>query len=203
MKTKLTRTASVLANLSDKHDALGQVLADEERSLLQKSIKVIQAVSQKIETAKECRLQDEKALEQRFHERQAEGWALAQHFFPVQHENSMQREAGLCIALSLNQLGLLKPEKQPAAFDEHLRTLAEGLSANFGAEYFFHELFSDCQQSIQQFITAHSSSPVESNLAELKQLIDELSPKLRARVMTFGEYLVCVPPTSFTGSRDE
>jgi hypothetical protein len=178
-KTKLTRTAVVLADLANPQGGLGQLLKADEHAVLNQSIAVIQSFSQRIEKAKECKLQDEKALEQAFNARQAQSWKLTKAYFPLVHETQEQQVNGLCMAMCLNQLGLLKPNKTASLFKAGLLKQAEALGRNYGSEYFFHELFSDCQAAIQEHIATHSAGTAQQSLDELRLQVAELSIAVR------------------------
>lgn len=178
-KTKLTRTVVVLADLANPLAGLGQLLKADEQALLKQSIAVIQNFSQRIEQAKECKLQDEKALEQAFNARQSQSWKLTKAYFPLEHGTLEQQVSGLCMAMSLNQLGLLKRGKTARLYKAGLLKQAEALGRNFGSEYFFHELFSDCQSAIQEHIAAPSTGTAQQSLDELHSLVTEISQSLR------------------------
>lgn len=178
-KTKLTRTVVVLTDLADPQEGLGQLLKADEHALLKQSIAVIQNFSQRIEQAKECKLQDEKALEQAFNARQSQSWKLTKAYLPLEHGTLEQQVSGLCIAMSLNQLGLLKRGKTASLYKTGLLQQAQALGRNYGSEYFFHELFSDCQSAIQEHIAAPSTGTAQQALDELHSLVTELSQGLR------------------------
>jgi hypothetical protein len=56
---------------------------------------------------------------------------------------------------------------------------AEALGRNYGSEYFFHELFSDCQAAIQEYIATHSAGTAQQSLDEMHLQVAELSIALR------------------------
>lgn len=178
-KTKLTRAVVVLADLANPQEGPGQLLKADEHALLKQSIAVIQNFSQRIEQAKECKLQDEKALEQAFNARQSQSWKLTKAYFPLEHGTLEQQVSGLCMAMSLNQLGLLKRGKTPPLYKAGLLKQAEALGRNYGSEYFFHELFSDCQSAIQEHIAAPSTGTAQQSLDELDSRVTEISQGLR------------------------
>lgn len=184
-KTKLSRTASVLEHLANPQEGLGLLLKPADQAVLRQSIEVIQSVSLRVEQAKECKLQDEKALEQAFNARQAQSWKLTQAYFPLKHETLEQQAFGLSMAMSLNQIGLLKGGKPSAKFKTDLLELAKGLSQNYGPEYFFHELFSDCQQAIQEHIASPSIESVQEQLERLQSQVTAISPRQRESVEHF------------------
>lgn len=196
-KTKLTRTVVVLADLTNPLAGLGQLLKADEQALLKQSIAVIQNFSQRIEQAKECKLQDEKALEQAFNARQSQSWKLTKAYFPLEHGTLEQQVSGLCMAMSLNQLGLLKRGKTASLYKAGLLKQAEALGRNFGSEYFFHELFSDCQAAIQEHIATPSAVTVQKSLDELHLLVTELSQGLRESEKPLLELLTRTFPSHY------
>lgn len=188
-KTKLTRAASVLSHLSDSQAGLGRLLNPNEQAVLEQSLQVIQTFSQRVDEARECKIQDEKDLEQAFNARQIKSWELTKVYFPLVHETLDQQVHGFNVARCLNRLGLYQGGKNPSTFEADLLQLAEGLSQNFGVEYFYHELFSNCQQRIQEFISAPSSEAVECQLQHLKLLIADLLPSLSDNTLAHIEKL--------------
>lgn len=200
-KTKLTRTAGVLEHLANPQNGLSQYLKPADLAVLRHSIEVIHSVSLRVDQAKDHKTKLEASLEQAFNARQSQSWTLTKAFFPLEHATLEQQITGVCMALCLNQLGLLKPETTPFKFKPRLLNLAQALSKNFGSEYFYHELFSDCQQAIQEHISSPSTASVEKQLDELKLLIAERSSRLRQTEEAFIKTLTDCPPSQIVNGR--
>jgi hypothetical protein len=184
-KTKLARTANVLQHLANPQEGLGQLLKPAEQILLQQSIELIESFSLRVDQAKERKIESEKALEQAFSIRQARSWELTKSFCPLKHDTLEQQANGLNIAMCLNQMGLIKAGKSSDRYRADLLKFAGGLSQNYGVEYFFHELLSDCQLAIQEHIASPSPQSVETLLDQLKRRVSQLAPGFNESTQLF------------------